>query len=77
MMRTFDFSELELVCKQKAVLFGKSGRERLAVVVIIATKQANLGQVKPELLTNACINGILLSGLEVKIFSMGEKRPFK
>ena len=68
MMRTFDFSELELVCKQKAVLFGKSGRERLAIVVIIAigknkTSQSRPGETWPEPMTNACRNRILLSGL--------------
>ena len=46
-MRTFDFSELELVCKQKAMLFGKSGRERLATVVIIDIGKKTTSQSSP------------------------------
>ena len=47
-MRTFDFCELELVGKQKAMIFGKSGRERLATTIIIAIGKKKTSRSRPN-----------------------------
>ena len=71
MMKTFDFSELEMVCKQKAMLFGKSGRERLATVIIIdidkkKTSRSRSGKTLPTMRSMTAIQFfiILLAFLE-------------